>query len=73
MLMVTLGFGMIPFGQKVYPWFLICNILISVGIHFGMVAPLLVDYVVKEHQGKAMGVSQIVIAAAYIFSSTGLL
>jgi len=38
-----------------------------------MAVPLLPDYVHKDNLGKAMGVIEVVVVGAYIFSSTGLL
>jgi MFS family permease len=44
-LLFGIGLIGIPFFKKVFPWFLILRIMISLGAVFGMSVPLLPDYV----------------------------
>ena len=72
-LLIGIGLIGIPLFSEIYPWFALMRILISIGSIFGLAVPLLPDYVKKENMGRAMGIIEVVVVSAYIFSSTGLL
>ena len=73
MALIALSIGAIPLGKELYPWFLICRIMLGIGSAVGLNVPLLPDYVEKEYLGRAQGITQILVSCAFIFSSTGLM
>lgn len=73
MFMIGVSILLIPMGRNLYPEFLLFRISLSIGTVIGLNAPLLPDYVQPNYIGRANTIMEVVITAAYIFSSTGLM
>ena len=71
-LLTAIGLVMLPFFNKVYPWFLMSRLLIAVSQITGN-CPFVPDYIQEESQALANGYFLMIVSFANILSSTVLL
>ena len=68
----AIGLLMLPFFDKVYPWFLIARLLIAL-CSITVNCPFIPDYIEEKSQGLANGYFMMIVSFANILSTTCLL